>query len=668
MAISYPILNQSDVNDVDALMKQNSSTLGFLPKSALIDFLDRETVIGSRDVDGSLVGYLLYASYPERIRIVHLCVAKGHQRTGIARSLLERLKKKCDSQCVIRLNCRNDYEADKFWPLLGFVPVDEKTGRSAQGLPLTCWELRLKDAPQLDIFKEKMSDETLDVVIDAQILFHFNEAPSPESIPSQALLADFLADQIRINVTDEIFNEIRRHKRPETKRASRSLANLYQQVNYDPESAERYVEGLKSIIRSRTDSAISDIQHLAQTAASSVDVFVTRDQGILRRSREIADLVDLEVLSPERLIVRLHELSSPDSYRTFPVSGQSLALKRATNDILDELLETLVRAGEPKRKTRRLLQRLLSVPNDCSVDILWHEEEVLGVKAWTAENKRLTVSYVRTAKSKIGRQLEEFLIWDSVATCPTRQMRVVELKEDALPEGSANYLPKMGFQRFGSHWYRLPLAAVITRSEAEDELRKYVPDATQRHHEDDHEILQRCCSPVVLKDRPEPAFLIPIKPNFAMSLFNRQTAARDLFGGKAEALMRWENVYFRRKTHHHMLKAPARLLWYESGSTKAITAASLLDLVDIASARDLFHKYQKFGALDWKEVSEMCKGNPSNEIMVLKFSDTFIFPTKVLLSDLRDFEQRTSVPVQSPRTVENSVFHKIMIRAFGGLK
>lgn len=93
------------------------------------------------------------------------------------------------------------------WPKLGFVPVDEKPGRSQDGKLLTCWEHRLREDKQIDIFKEQMSDQAFRVAIDAQILFHFDAPDSDESLPSKALLADYLADQIVLSLTDEIFLE-----------------------------------------------------------------------------------------------------------------------------------------------------------------------------------------------------------------------------------------------------------------------------------------------------------------------------------------------------------------------------------------------------------------------------------------------------------------------------
>ena len=208
MEFTISTLNPSDIERIDELMKQNSRTLGFLPRAALNDYLHRGTVLGVNSNAGCLAGYLLYASYPKRFRIAHLCVSERFRGRGLAKRLFAELKEKCTTQCVIRLNCRRDFEAHRLWPRLGFIPVDEKLGRSIDGHPLTSWEYRVRADNQLDIFSETASDQAINVVIDAHVLFHFNARPSLESTPSKALLADFLADLIRIRLTDEVFHEL----------------------------------------------------------------------------------------------------------------------------------------------------------------------------------------------------------------------------------------------------------------------------------------------------------------------------------------------------------------------------------------------------------------------------------------------------------------------------
>ena len=70
-------LTVDELNAVDGLMKLNSSTLGFLPREALRDYFNRDGVFGAKSNNGELVGYLLCATQPNRIRIAHLCVSSA---------------------------------------------------------------------------------------------------------------------------------------------------------------------------------------------------------------------------------------------------------------------------------------------------------------------------------------------------------------------------------------------------------------------------------------------------------------------------------------------------------------------------------------------------------------------------------------------------------------
>ena len=116
MKITISKLSSADVGAVDDLMKQNSGTIGFLPQVVLEDHLKKEWVFGAKDQDGQLAGYLLYAAYPDRFRIAHLCVSEDFRGQGIARKLLEALKSTATTQKAIRLNCRNDFQAHSLWP------------------------------------------------------------------------------------------------------------------------------------------------------------------------------------------------------------------------------------------------------------------------------------------------------------------------------------------------------------------------------------------------------------------------------------------------------------------------------------------------------------------------------------------------------------------------
>ena len=80
----------------------------------------------------------------------------------------------------------------------------------------------------------------------------------------------------------------------------------------------------------------------------------------------------------------------------------------------------------------------------------------------------------------------------------------------------------------------------------------------------------------------------------------------------------------------------------------------------------MLRKYRKLGVLVWEDLSALCRGDPSREIMCLKFSHTFRFNHPVSLARLRELEGRTDVPLQGPRKIEPALYKRIFDAGFVG--
>ena len=662
MNITISKLPSADIHEVDELMKRNSKTLGFLPLKALCDFFKREGVLGAKTSDGQLIGYLLYAAYPDYYRITQLCVSEDLRNQNIAKQLVDALKETVTSQKIIRLSCRRDFPAHKMWPKLGFVPLDEKPGRSAAGHPLTHWCLTLAPDDQLSLFQAKTSAGGLDVVIDAQIFFDFDEAESDKTKPSKALFNDFSADALNLWITDELFVEIDRARNSSRRRKSRERAHSFPKKEYSPQAMEHFEEVLGKILPNNNPNQKSDVRHLAKTAASDVDIFVTRDQNLLRKSKKISELTNLRVLSPTDLIIELHELSEKQSYVSKRVSGVGLKWERLASASLASLpLPSFLNHRETKGKFREKLDSLLVSPDHNECEILRSGDDILAIRALTYDSDGiLTVPLARVAHSADRLLFGRFLIANTIYKAMERNLGMVKFEASALTSSLVPDLLDIGFTRCSDGFVRFCFPCCLSHEGVLSAISDLCTESTNNYRGMSDIELERHCSPLSLASE-QSYFLVPIKPGYAMSLIDSLQSADDLFGGKASVLLRWDHVYYRSKTRHNMLKSPARILWYESGVERRIVAVSHLDAVEIDTPKALFKKFKKFGILKWEDIFQMCKGDPLKEIMVLEFSHTFSFQKPISLDAMRTVykEDGDHLTLQSPSRIPMERFQKL---------
>ena len=614
---------------------------------------------------GNLLVTCLAQNYPAYFRITQLCVAEDFNGQGVARRLINELKNSTTTQKVIKLHCRNDFPAHQMWPKLGFSAIDEQPGRSRDRLPLTLWHLPLAPDDQLGLFQVQTSDHSLDVVIDAQIFFDFDEADSDKSAPSKALLSDFLVDELRLLITDELFNEIAREQDTEQREKSRKKAHEFPKIDYNPQLEEQFEGVLKTLLPNNSPSRQSDIRQLAKAAASEVKIFVSRDQAILNKSGEIADRVSLQVVSPTQLIIRFHELSEKQSYAPTRIAGFELQWQRLSSDQVARFpYNSFLSQGERQGVFRERLDALLARPDQYEAECLQSRDETVAVRVLTKEtNKTLTVPMMRVALPVDDRSLLGcFVISDTITKAVEENRHMVKIDVSALSVGLEPNLLEMGFIKANGCFVRFCFSRSLTRTEVLSEIRELFPGIAASYGSLPELDLQRCCSPLDLKETDQNYFLIPIRPGYATSLFDRQQAAIDMFVQNPGVLLRWDNIYYKVKSHYHMLQEPARILWYESGSKAGqIAAISCLDAVEMGAAKTLFKKYKKFGILEWKDIFEMCNGDPFEEIMALKFSHTFLFRKPVSLDKMRVVfrEHGTNLVLQSPSSIPTEIFYKL---------
>ena len=661
-------LTVDELDSVDALMKTNSSTLGFLPRAALEQYLTKEGVLGITCSKDNLVGYLLFAINSERVRIAQLCVSDEFRGKGLAKILIDTLVDLTTTQTEITLHCRRDYPAHHMWPKFGFKPIRERPGRAQKGSVLTYWRRTLRTDSQLSLFQAQSEDETVDVIIDSQIFFELFDPDSADNQTYKTLNSDSSILPTKFWITDELYSEIDRNTDDKKRNLDRQNADLYPPVVYEPKTAERYGEILKDFLPSNNPSEVSDINHLAFAAASNVSIFITKDNGLLRKSDQIKSTTNLDVLDPTNLIIRLHESSNKDSYTTNPISGLSLLWCRLTNENFPpNLYEHFLLKDERLHQFKAKLQYFLADPIRYRCLLLSSNNEIVAIRVdETESDSTLITHFCRVRQRRTTEPLFiGYLVTSTLYDAVDRKCCLVKFTADSVfPELLPNLLDR-GFEKCNEYYVRFCIASSLNSDQVLEKIKSLCPEVVDKCSGMTDSELEQFCSPLNILTNQQPKILIPIRPEYAISLINCDLATEDLFGGNVHVLLRWTNVYYRKKSHHNLLKSAARILWYVSGGREEvgkIMATSRLDEIEIGTPKDLYKRFKHDGILDWKEIYTMCENDVNKEIMVLKFSHTFPFRNPVDLESLREVYAKTTgrnPTIWSPAKLDFEIFNQL---------
>ena len=143
---------------------------------------------------------------------------------------------------------------------------------------------------------------------------------------------------------------------------------------------------------------------------------------------------------------------------------------------------------------------------------------------------------------------ERFAIADTINRAVSDKIPMVKYLRSDETHRLRPHLTEMGFTEADDGFVRFCFAKYLSQSETLDEIAELSPNSLSTYRAMTPLDLELHCSPVSTAANQE-HFLIPIKASYAMSLVDRFQSAQDMFGGKPSVLLRWDNVYYRRKSH-----------------------------------------------------------------------------------------------------------------------
>lgn len=650
------------ISDVIALGDVNKGTLGLFPKDAYKESASKKQIIVAIDENtGRLIGYLLYNVSRRKmlVSIVHLCIETTWRGKGVAKLLFNELRRLTqEGYFGVRVRCRIDFHANKLWPKLGFVAMGEMDGRGKKGTRLTIWKFEYEHPSLFSYLMEQNESEKIKVVIDANVLYQLQEPNCPKNEESLPLLEPWL--DIDLYVTPEIYNEIARSKDPHKKEASRKFADSFNKVDAksSEEKFEQTLEKLRPVFPDTLSlSDESDLRQLTYAIVADIPFFITRDGPMLDRADDVFDKFGIQVLMPSDLVLMQDELLRGDAYAPSRLAGSQIRAERVHSQQSGKLTEKFFSSqGETKGAFNKKLQLALSNASTVeTIIVLDAYGDEHGLVSYSRQyDGQIIIPIFRVGKAPICQYVAKYLINNIALTASAENRTTIKINDEYLPKDVIATIQECGFFQIRDGWAKIALQQNLDVNKTILRLTdsiwpEYVKEPVSNivsilQSSPSHPILlevEKSLWPLKIVDIPIPAFIVPIRPIWAMHLFDVDTAGQDLFGGDPSLILNAENVYYR-KRFPKVLSAPGRVLWYVSSGGKRyqgsmhIKACSYLDDLEIGKPKQLFSKYKKLGIYKWKDVyNEIASGDLEKEIMVFKFSKTEIFKKPIHLSQLQ---------------------------------
>lgn len=627
--------------DVKTLGKRNSATLGFMPEGGFEDHAQNKWIIVAY-IEDTLCGYLMYREVPRhsRISIVHLCVEENYRGQGITQKLLDYLRLLYEYNYGyngISLSCRNDYiGATNVWQKYGFVSKTQIRSRSVEENYLNKWWY---DFNRQDLFSLAVTQsKKIRALLDANIIIKLRDIENdyaPMEDP-RCLLSDWLIDETEFLYAPEIFNEINRDKDRKRAQRTRAFMNHFVEARHNIEDRKRITQELEEFITGHTENDNSDRIQLATCIAAGIRYFITFDQGILRIKDAIESKYDVEILTPQELVLFIDKLIDIESYSPKQILGAVFhSLSKVLNNELELCIDKFWNKKDRENK-KHFRNSILKVVNSSTyiINTVKYNDENIALFAYGNENDTLSIPIVRISDTNKGETLFMGLIDEFISHAIIAKCHQIIISESNVGDKYNSILLKFGFVRQDKSYVKYIVDKCIDSFELENvAIQNNIPISNDIIEQNQLLDIERKLFPLKIVDIDVPCYIIPIKAVWATHLFDKITASESLFGADIKRLWNVENVYYR-STKPITEKCPARILWYVSADkntarSKAIVACSYLDEVITGLPKELFKRYQHYGIYEWTHIYNLCNKNINNFVRVLKFSQTQLFEKTV---------------------------------------
>jgi hypothetical protein len=327
-------------------------------------------------------------------------------------------------------------------------------------------------------------------------------------------------------------------------------------------------------------------------------------------------------------------------------------------------LAVLVARHEGERESAfRARTRELTASGFDRLAILSPEGQIVGGVLKRIDDQALDVQLLRVAEGQFAATLVRQLLFALRTEAVASSARLIRVHDPHMPEAITAALAEDGFVPSGDRYTAYVIdvfgsagavsdaanaAARAANLVSPPRLGASLPALTAAY-------VEHAWWPAKVSDSLLPNYIIPIRQEFSRELLG---VPLGLFARPPELGLSLEQVYYR-SPRGPRVSAPARLLWYMSGSGKrgveapAIVATSILEEVMVGEPSELHERFQHLGVWTLEQVRAASREGLAQ---LLRFSRTFQFARPVVAGNVRRLVGR--VP-QGPTKVTSEVYQRV---------
>jgi predicted nucleic acid-binding protein len=514
-------------------------------------------------------------------------------------------------------------------------------------------------------------------ILDANIIFKLVNPDDLDSEEALALISDTINPYVRYFVTPELYIETERKANIEEKKRSNDYARTFEKIETKRAPFESFRKLLMPIWKNIDhDRDRSDLNHIAYAAAAGFQNFITQDEGLLEKAEPIYDVCNVTVRRPVEFVTELDQIENLDKYSPRSIARTKYYVSCPTFDDVSSIAEQFCLTHRLEKKKQFEAKIRSAIANKTTYKNISITEEGgarVGFICIKRDLNKSSITIMRHNDNISSKTIVQNFVWGEIFSNTNKNVSLIEFSDSHSLQLNNDLFQAPGFINSRDGWVRISVNDSYSLQDAKDMISSFL-DKTKDVSEKVKDGLRSFLSepsksastyeevfwPLKIRGEGIPTYLIPVRPVWALHLFDAKLAEQELWGADPAKHFNIENVYYRSPKYVNLVPG-ARILWYVSSSknksVSEIRACSRLIEVKTGSAKNLFKEYKRLGIYEWENLMEITGGDPCGKIMALRFYQTEYFNNPIKLSDF--FKYGIKGQPFSPRQLVDDQFFNI---------